>query len=105
MSNSFWTAISKFWNPIEAYNVVTKTTLANYCDRLKDQGIVTQMIQPGVLGRVRFQATTWFALCPYDAVMSPNTFVRVVGKYNATTLIVEPIYPMTLANPDIEQVS
>lgn len=105
MSNLFWTAIFKFLNPIEAQNTATRTTIATHCSAFQEQGIVTQIIQPGVLGRVRFQATTWFAICPYEVVMSPHTVVRVMGKYNATTLIVEPIYPMTSAHPAIEQVS
>lgn len=91
-------------NPIEA-QMAARNAAIRACTALKDQGTVTQTIEPNVAGRVLFQATTWFAICPYKTVLLPNTYVRVIGQYNATTLIVEPVAPVNPQNPAIEQVS
>jgi len=89
-------------NPIEAQMAARKAAL---CASLKEQGTVTQIIQPGVVGRVLFQATTWSAICLYPTVLPPNTSVRVIGQYNATTLNVEPVLPFIPQNSAAEQVS
>jgi hypothetical protein len=105
MSQSFWAVLSKFINPVEAHHAATTRAIMDSCNLLKEQGVITQTVNPGVRGRVLFQATTWFAICPHKAVLSPQTFVRVLGQYNATTLIVEPIHPMTSSSAAIEHVS
>ncbi|MGB3518028.1 MAG: NfeD family protein [Elainellaceae cyanobacterium] len=58
---------------------------------LRQRATVTEVIRPDERGRVAFQATTWFAVCPYQVVILPGAPVCVVGQYNATTLIVEPV--------------
>ncbi len=105
MPQSFWTALSKVRNPVEVRHADTTQVTRAYCHSLKEQGVITQTVNPGVRGRVLFQATTWFAICPHTTVLSPQTFVRVIGQYNATTLIVEPVYPMMPSGAAIEQVS
>jgi hypothetical protein len=105
MPSSFWTVLSKVINPAETRHANRAKITMAYCHSLKDQGVITQTVNPGVRGRVLFQATTWFAICPHTTVLSPQTFVRVIGQYNATTLIVEPIHPMTSPSAAIEQVS
>lgn len=105
MPQPFWTVLSKVINPVEVRHADTPQVTRAYCHSLKEQGVITQTVNPGVRGRVLFQATTWFAICPHTTVLSPQTIVRVIGQYNATTLIVEPIHPMTLSSAAIEQVS
>ena len=105
MPRSFWTILSKVINPVEAHHATTTKATMAYCNSFKEQGVITQTVNPEVRGRVLFQATTWFAICPHKMELSPQTFVRVVGQYDATTLIVEPIHPMTASSAAIEQVS
>jgi hypothetical protein len=105
MSRFSWSILFKLVNPVESSHAATAEAIMAYCNPLKEQGIITQTVNPGTRGRVMFQATTWFAICPHKTVLSPQTFVRVIGQYNATTLIVEPIYPMTSSSAAIEQVS
>jgi hypothetical protein len=90
MSRSFLDGFSKFLSSSKAASEaeVARTLIhANWQGR----ALVTEIIQPGQLGRVWFQATTWFAVCPYQAVLPPDTPVRVVGRYDTVTLIVEPV--------------
>jgi membrane protein implicated in regulation of membrane protease activity len=68
-----------------------KTTFSRVGAYLNERAIVTEIIQPGERGRVSFQATTWFAFCPYYVVLLPDTPVQVVEQHNATTLVVAPI--------------
>ncbi len=58
---------------------------------LEQEAIVTTVIRPGKRGRVRFQATIWFAVCPYSTILLPETAVLVLGRHSATTLIVQPL--------------
>lgn len=58
---------------------------------LQQRATVTEIIGVGERGRVAFQGTTWFAFCRYQVVIPPGMAVCVVGRYNATTLIVEPM--------------
>lgn len=58
---------------------------------LQQRATVTEAIRVGERGRVAFQSTTWFAFCYYQVEIPPGTPVCVVGRYNATTLIVEPV--------------
>ncbi|MGL5060369.1 MAG: NfeD family protein [Microcoleus sp.] len=52
---------------------------------------VTETIKPGQRGRIYFQGTTWFAICPYDVVLPPKARVRIIAEPDSTTLIVEPV--------------
>lgn len=58
---------------------------------LQQRAMVTEVIRPVQPGRIAFQGTTWFAFCPYQVEILPNTPVQVVNRYNATTFIVWPV--------------
>jgi membrane protein implicated in regulation of membrane protease activity len=109
MAYSILTVLSQLLNPelnpVEVRIAESKAVIRARCSQFKEQGVVTQAIQPGELGRVRFQATTWAALCPYDMDLSVNTSVRIVGQYNATTLIVESILQIPPRISTIEHAS
>ncbi len=94
MTHPFQRAIARLFptNPAEV-QMATHKALITQCKALKQTAIVVQHIQPGFVGRIHYQATDWSALCLHPSVLYPNTFVRVVGQYNATTLIVEPLLP------------
>ncbi|ASC73294.1 hypothetical protein XM38_042580 [Halomicronema hongdechloris C2206] len=51
---------------------------------------VERIIQPGQRGRVHFQATYWFGICPDPVVLLPGMDVTVVGR-RGNTLIVRPM--------------
>lgn len=58
--------------------------------------IVAQVIRPGELGRVNYQATSWPARCIHDVILSPDDIVQVIGRDNIT-LLVQPV-----ANSSVE---
>lgn len=95
MSHTFLSSVSNLLFPIGEQGSRQKTRINSIYTHWVDRAVVTEVIQPGFRGRVRFQATTWFAICPYHAVLPANTPVRVVEHYNATTLVVEPVFLVT----------
>ncbi|MEC4983585.1 MAG: NfeD family protein [Oscillatoria sp. PMC 1068.18] len=54
------------------------------------EATVTENIEPGKKGRVRFRASYWYAVCEEKITLSAGTLVQVRGNENIT-LIVEPI--------------
>lgn len=52
--------------------------------------VVKTIIQPGQLGRVRFQGVRWRACCDRALTLVEGTQVRVLGR-RANILVVEPI--------------
>jgi membrane protein implicated in regulation of membrane protease activity len=80
----------KWFFPVESQAKAQKAAIDSICDKMDKQGTITEIIQPGQRGRVSFQATTWFAVCPHDIVLLPNTPVRVIEHHDCT-LIVEPV--------------
>jgi hypothetical protein len=52
--------------------------------------IVTTEIEPGQLGRVRFQGVRWRACCDRTITLTEGTRVKVLGR-RANILVVEPI--------------
>jgi hypothetical protein len=62
----------------------------DYLD-LRREAIVTQPIEPGRTGQVKFQGSWWTARCDSEIVLFPNQLVHVIGRLNATMLLVEPI--------------
>lgn len=60
------------------------------CSERAKVAIVSEAIQPGSKGRVRFQGSWWSAECKQNLILGQGTEVRVVGVRN-TTLLVEPI--------------
>lgn len=62
----------------------------DYLD-LKREAIVTQAIEPGRNGQVKFQGSWWTARCDSENVLFPDQLVYVIGRLSATTLLVEPI--------------
>lgn len=109
MSHAILEMLSQRLNPefnlVEDQIAESKAPVWAQCNQLRKQGVVTQSIQPGELGRVCFQATTWFAICFHDTALPVNTSVRAFGQHNATTLIVEPILQTSLQISIIEHVS
>lgn len=57
-----------------------------------ETAIVHEKIQPGKLGRVRFQGSYWFARCEQDLTLKPGETVQVINL-EKITLIVTPIPP------------
>jgi hypothetical protein len=55
-----------------------------------EEGIVTAIIYPSKRWRVRFEATEWFAHSNHPATFIPGDCVRVLGRIDATTLLIEP---------------
>jgi len=51
---------------------------------------VDRLIQPGQRGRVHFQGTYWFGICPDSIVLQPGMDVTVVGR-RGNTLMVRPL--------------
>lgn len=83
--------VSGWFSSTKAEPEERKTQIAEFCINLEQQATVIETVYLGQRGRVSYQATTWFAICVHPTVLLPNAPVRVVGFYNATTLIVEPI--------------
>ena len=52
--------------------------------------VVKTEIQPGKLGRVRFQGVRWRACCDRSITLTVGTRVKVLGR-RANILVVEPI--------------
>lgn len=52
-------------------------------------GYIEQAISPNGRGRVRYQATCWFAICDDGRSLPKGTEVTIVGR-RGNTLIVEP---------------
>jgi membrane protein implicated in regulation of membrane protease activity len=90
MTNPILTALSKWFWRIESQTTAQKAAIGSICDNMDKLGTIAETIHPGQRGRVSFQATTWFAVCPYDVVLMPNTRVRVI-EHHDSTLIVEPV--------------
>jgi membrane protein implicated in regulation of membrane protease activity len=90
MTNLIFTALYQWFSPRESQTTAQKAAIGSICDNMDKLGTVAETIEPGKRGRVSFQATTWFAVCPYDVVLMPNTRVRVI-EHHDSTLIVEPV--------------
>jgi membrane protein implicated in regulation of membrane protease activity len=90
MINLILTVLSQWFSPVESQTTAQKAAIDSICDNIDKLGTVAETIQPGKRGRVSFQATTWFAVCPYDVVLMQNTRVRVI-EHHDSTLIVEPV--------------
>lgn len=71
--------------------------------RHNEQARITADLYPGRVGRVWFQSTEWYAVCPYHVVLLAETPVRVIDRQNATTLVVVPVLLMTMTALKIEQ--
>lgn len=91
MTNQIFTVFSKWFSRVESQTTAKKAAIGSIYDNMDKIAKVAETIHPGQRGRVSFQATTWFAVCPYDIVLMPNTPVRVIGDRDSTILIVEPI--------------
>jgi membrane-bound ClpP family serine protease len=59
-------------------------------DILEKTAVVDKPIAPQQQGRVKFQATWWYAMCEDEIYIFPGTQVLVVGRIGLT-LLVEPI--------------
>lgn len=94
MSHSSFAFFSKFKSPVAegwlSGNRKDKDSVL-VLHHPEQEGIVKKIIQPGRRGRVQFRASLWFAVCPYQIILLPETAVLVVGYYTATTLVVEPL--------------
>jgi membrane protein implicated in regulation of membrane protease activity len=90
MPHLILTVLSRWFSPVESQVKAQKAAIGSICENIDKLGTVAEIIQPGKRGRVSFQATTWFAVCPYDVVLMPNTRVRVI-EHHDSTLIVEPV--------------
>lgn len=78
------TAAAKPTNPNHA------AAIADYLD-LSNEAIVTQTIQPGVAGQVKFQGSWWTARCELGVVIKPGQKVYVVARLSSTNLYVTPM--------------
>jgi membrane protein implicated in regulation of membrane protease activity len=104
MTNLIFSAFSRWFSPVESRTKAQKAAIDSICDNIDKLGTVAETIQPGKRGRVSFQATTWFAVCPYDVVLMRNTRVRVI-EHHDSTLIVEPVaFDSNSALPSVEGV-
>lgn len=59
-------------------------------DFLEKTAVVDKPIGPQQIGRVKFQATWWYAICEDEIYILPRTRVLVVG-IEGLTLLVKPI--------------
>lgn len=50
----------------------------------EDEAKVTETIQPGRKGRIRFQSSEWYARNLQGLTLLPGTTVRVIGHQNIT---------------------
>ena len=85
------TVLSRFFFQPDSHTHARILTISDVNRSLQEKAIVTKIIAPGEKGRISFQATEWFAVCPDDIVLPPGTSVRVIGSSDATTLIIEPL--------------
>ncbi|MGD1909167.1 MAG: NfeD family protein [Leptolyngbyaceae cyanobacterium] len=56
---------------------------------------VTDPIEPGRLGHVRFQGTQWRARCDQAVTIPAGATVRICDRCHSTILVVEPVRVMT----------
>jgi hypothetical protein len=54
------------------------------------EGLITKTVYAGKKWRVWFEATEWFAIAYHSTTFEKDDFVRVVGRVDATTLVIEP---------------
>ncbi|NJK69077.1 MAG: hypothetical protein HC789_16545 [Microcoleus sp. CSU_2_2] len=104
MTNPILTALSQWFSPGESQTRAQKAAIGSICDNMDKLGTIAETIHPGQRGRVSFQGTTWFGVCPYDVVLMPNTRVRVL-EHHDSTLIVEPVtFDSNFALPSVRGV-
>jgi hypothetical protein len=60
----------------------------------ENEAIVTQTIEPGRKGQVKFQGSWWTARCELGMTLVPGKTVYVIARHNSTTLYVLPHVPM-----------
>jgi membrane protein implicated in regulation of membrane protease activity len=51
------------------------------------EAVVYETIQPGRVGRVQFQGSSWYARCDQDVVLVRGRTVKVIGIRNITLLV------------------
>lgn len=56
----------------------------------EDEAIVTQTIEPGRSGQIKYRGSWWMARCRQTVRLFPGAIVYVVGRH-VTTLYVEPL--------------
>ncbi len=57
--------------------------------KTSQKGIVTMILMPEQRLRVKYQSTEWFAQSVQGLAFQPGDLVQVVGRLNATTLLIE----------------
>lgn len=62
---------------------------ARHALKKSQKGIVTMILMPEQRLRVKYQSTEWFAQSVQDLTFKPGDLVQVVGRLNATTLLIE----------------
>jgi hypothetical protein len=60
----------------------------------ESEAIVTQTIEPGRKGQVKFQGSWWTARCELGMRLLPGKIVYVIARHNSTTLYVLPQAPI-----------
>ena len=63
------------------------------------KAVVTASPSPGRRLRVQFEATEWFAESDKPLMINVGDWVRVIGRRNATTLLIEIDYPSSEGFP------
>lgn len=67
---------------------------------LNNEATVTREIAPHKIGQVQFHASWWRARCELNVTIPEGEIVRVIGYFDTTVLLVEPIPRVDLAyNP------
>lgn len=87
---NYFTELFAFLFPKSTPSVAFASAIESQVLAIQDVGVVTEIIQPGAIGRVEYRSSWWDAVCLKPMVLPVGTRIRVVEIVNIT-LVVEPI--------------
>jgi membrane protein implicated in regulation of membrane protease activity len=71
-------------------NSQNSTYSFNRSNQLNNRATVVTAMQPGQIGRIKFQATYWFGFCEENLKLQVGDMVEVLDR-DGNTLIVKPV--------------
>jgi len=74
----------------EPYSLISTEVVDNSQLDPANKAVVTNTIEPGKSGQVRFQGSWWNARCEQNLTLTPGQTVYVISDPNSMPLIIEP---------------